>query len=253
MLPLCAAAQVVDSTSAKNSATWIDVNGGFGALTKVAGGSTTRDWWGRSYYTPLSWSTYSIGDAGISINYQYGGLVLVGRIGTFGVTFDEAYEEKNPAYSGEAWASEDAYSSSYAGGAIGWHWPYFGIDAGLLYFDKLHPFYFPVNESHIQPMGKIRIGFEDVWYWSISFLYNNTLITHGAELEWGLGFHFPETKSSMWLGVGMYPQPDGVLIARATIAPQQWKFAVLFSGNFGWHSQTAQVDFGLSLGARLEL
>lgn len=218
---------------------WIESNIGFARFSDVTISGGYDGWFG-GYIAPYHHtSIYTAIDGGIALHYNTGVGSFTGRFGAIDNSTDTTLAHTN---------GDNSYSSTYAGGSIGLNFPYVGIDLGLLYFNKLHSFYFPLNDSHIQPTGKLRIGFEDSWYFSMSFLTNNTLISEGGIFNMGCGFRFSNTQSSMWIGFGAYPQ-NTEFIVHAVIAPKEWKPAFLVTAHIGPH-ESDPVDFGLSVGLK---
>jgi hypothetical protein len=97
----------------------------------------------------------------------------------------------------------------------------------------------------------MRIGFEDEWYFSMTFLCDNAIIAEGGELKWGFGFRFPDSRSSLWFGIGSFPQ-NGEFVVHAEIAPSGWTPRLLLTGHFGPH-EADPWDYGLAAGLVCDL
>ncbi len=229
---------VVGFTSGDGSGekTWVDLVAGIGSFTHII-----KDCNGNI----LRHDDYPITDAGATIEHNYGIGTFIGKLGTFSITRTTSYISDKYQ---ESPSDDLSYSSSYIGAGIGLNFPYLGIDGGILYFQNISSAHLPIQNSHYQPMAKLRIGFEDSWYFSTSFFRNTPLMVNGGLYDLGLGFKLSGSKSSAWFGFGGGPYNEGQFIARVMIAPNGWKAAVHLSGNFGLGSDG--TEYGVSAGLR---
>jgi len=222
-----------------SESTWVDFIAGFGSLTQVV-----RDCNGNV----IRHDDYPFVDGGASIHHTIGYAAFTGKINTFRVT-RKTFNISN-SYADTSW--DPVFSSTGVGAAFGLNAPFAEFDAGVMYFNNIANDYFPIRGSHFQPMWKLRIGFEDSWYFSSSYFYNNTLLAQGGRFDIGFGFHISGTQSALWLGFGEEPYSDDQLIFRADIVPSDWKAHFLFSGNIGFGAD-GSTEFGASLGLRVDL
>ncbi|MDP4220939.1 MAG: hypothetical protein Q8916_08360 [Bacteroidota bacterium] len=237
---------VVGFTSAdrSNDKSWVDLMAGIGLFTRHI---TVTDCSGKILEERRD--NYPIADAGVSIRHDFGYGTVFGRAGGFHT--QQKVQYVSSGYK-ESPSDDLSYSSLYVGGGIGLNTPYFGLDFGMLYFQNAHESYFPISHSNIQPMGKMRFGFEDSWYISTSLLYNTALMSQGGIFDLGLGLRFSGTRSTLWMGMGGAPYSNAQWIVRCSIQPEYWKAAISLSGNFGLTSD-GDEEYGLALGVRVDL
>lgn len=231
---------VVGFTSSKEQSekTWIDFVAGFGNFTKVA-----RDCNGNV----VQHDDYPFIDGGVSLHENYGVLSLTGKVNAFQAT-RKTFNLTSYSYDG----FDDHFYSIGVGASLGVNFPYLGLDLGVIYFSDIISTEFPTFDSHFQPIGKLRIGLEDKWFFSTSFLYNTSLLSQGGMFDIGLGFTMKDSRSKLWLGLGAAPYSDIQWILRGEIAPKEWKPILLLSGNVGFGAD-GSVEYGLSAGLRFDL
>jgi len=231
---------VVGFTTSKDPTekTWIDFVAGFGNFTKVV-----RDCNGNV----INHDDYPFIDGGISLHEKYGALSVTGKI--------NAYRSTRKTFKLSSYYYDSLPNQFYSigvGAAIGVNFPYLGLDLGAMYFSDLRNGDFPVYGSHIQPMGRLRLGFEDKWFFSTNLFYNTSPLSNGGMFDMGLGFRIKDSRSQLWFGVGGGPYSDVQWIIRGEIAPKEWKPVLLFSGNVGF-GEDGSIEYGLSAGLRFDL
>jgi hypothetical protein len=216
--------------------TWIDFLAGFGSFTQVI-----RDCSGNVIHH----DDYPFFDGAISVRHTFGYGAITGKIGGF--------TAQKSTHNLDSLSSRNLnYSSVYGGVALGLNTPFLGLDLGILYFNNIHSYYMLIEDSHFQPMGRLRLGFEDAWYFSVSIMDNDPLFSGGGMFDMGLGFRIAQSESSIWFGLGGGPYADTQFILKTEIVPKEWKTKLLFSGNIGF-GDDGSTEYGVSLGARIDL
>jgi len=119
---------------------------------------------------------------------------------------------------------------------VGFSGPYVGLEGGVQYIDHLNGLDSRWLSGKVNPFGKIRIGYEDSWYYTLSYLSEGTYLTSGGILQTGFSLPiFPETlfsNSSIWLGYGAGPWDASNLIACLTIVPNSLPISFIVSGSY---------------------
>ncbi len=217
--------------------TWLDLIAGFGSFANVI-----RDCGGKI----LRQDDFVFKDAGISVHHNVGLVSFMGKVGTFHSTPGRTIVNQDSSA-----AQDQPYSTNYFGAGTGYQSQYFGVEVGLIYFSSLHSHYLLNDNARFQPMGRIRIGIEDKWFFSTSLLYDNTLLSQGGIWDFGFGGRLSESRSTIWAGLGGGRYDQVQFIARTMIVPKDWNVGFLLSGNTS--ASTNPFEFGISLGVRLYL
>jgi len=184
-------------------------------------------------------------DAAIGVEHERGPLKLAAKAGVV----SEKRKEEHFGYTSHGYVelppTEEQKVSTYINPSMGFHWKYFGLDAGCIWVRGDGFGEMSVTSKAI-PQGAIRIGNRDSWFWSMGVFDNLPLLSRGAPIDMGLGFALDQRRSTLWLGVGAGVYDGTVYAAKSDIAVgERWLLNVgLTAGGNG------QVAASLGAGIR---
>jgi hypothetical protein len=139
---------LVDSTVSKTQIDLVVGGGNYAQVIRDDNGSELRRF------------DYTFFDGGISLQRNFGYGIFIARVGELNAT------RQWPNLSHTEDARTDAleylsYSTLYMGVGVGVNMPFFGLVAGVLYFDRVQNDLMEIDNSHFQYMGSLRLGYED--------------------------------------------------------------------------------------------
>ncbi|HYM20146.1 MAG TPA: hypothetical protein VEW28_03975 [Candidatus Kapabacteria bacterium] len=120
-----------------------------------------------------------------------------------------------------------------------------GLEGGIVYFDNSRGMEEQLLPLKISPFGRLRIGREDSWYYTMSYLYEPTYLSSGSVFE--AGFSFPLSSSSLWVGYGEGPYESSSVIARLNVLLPSSPVSLLISGSYNINRDVSASTFTLGM------